>query len=188
LEEKDIIHQLKSGNEEAFRVLVDSYKDRIYNLCYGYVRNESDAEDLVQEVFIEVYRSVNNFSENSGIGTWIYRIAVNKALEMIRKAKRKKRWGYVFSLFGKEESVGDVHKDEVHPGVMLENKERAGVLFSKIDELPEKQKTAFLLHKVEGQSYAEIAGIMHTTVSSVESLLHRAKTNLRRSLYQYYKS
>ena len=188
MEEQEVIRRVKQGDEEAFKLLVDNYQDKVYNLCYSYLRNESDAEDLAQEVFVEVYRSIGSFHENAGLGTWIYRIAVNKSLEMIRKMKRQKRWAPVYSLFGMEDRLSAFHKDEVHPGVRLEDQERANVLFSNIENLPEKQKTAFLLHKIEGQSYSEIAGIMQTTVPSVESLLHRAKMNLRKSLYHYYKS
>ena len=188
MEEQDVIRQVKEGSEEAFRILVDNYKDKVYNLCYGYLKNEGDAEDLAQEVFVEVYRSIGRFRENAGLGTWIYRITVNKSLETLRRMKRQKRWAYMYSLFGMEDRLEAVHKDEVHPGVKLENQERATLLFSKIDDLPGKQKTAFLLHKIEGLRDTEIAGVMQTTGASVESLIHRAKVNLRKSLYQYYKS
>ncbi len=188
LKEDDLVNQLKKHNEDAFKTLVTYYQNKVYNLCYSYLRSRSEAEDLAQEVFIEVYQSIGNFRERSGLGTWIYRITVNKSLEYIRRLNRNKRWAFVYSLFGKEEYVARYHRDEMHPGVKLENKERVTLLFSKIDELPEKQRTVFLLHKVEGQSYAEAAKIMETTVSSVESLMHRAKMNLRKSLREYYKS
>ena len=85
-----------------------------------------------------------------------------------------------------EHDYAKYYKDEVHPGVKLENKERATILLTKIDQLPEKQRTVFLLHKMEAQSYQEIAQVMKTSVSAIESLMHRAKMNLRKSLSDYY--
>ena len=188
MEQNELIAGLKSHDEEAFKVLVEQFKDRIYNLCYSYVRNAAESEDLAQEVFIEVYNSIGRFNEKADLSTWIYRITINEALQMIRKKKAQKRFGFVFSLFGNEEKYSSLHKEEVHPGVSLENRERSRVLFSQIDKLAENQKNAFLLIKLEGKSYQEVADIMQTTVSSVESLMHRAKANLKKWLGSYYKT
>ncbi|MEM6358969.1 MAG: RNA polymerase sigma factor [Bacteroidota bacterium] len=188
MEQNELIAGLKSHDEEAFKVLVEQFKDRIYNLCYSYVRNAAESEDLAQEVFIEVYNSIGRFNEKADLSTWIYRITINEALQMIRKKKAQKRFGFVFSLFGNEEKYSSLHKEEVHPGVSLENRERSRVLFSQIDKLAENQKNAFLLIKLEGKSYQEAADIMQTTVSSVESLMHRAKANLKKWLGSYYKT
>ncbi len=186
MNEKKLITGLKQRNEEAFKILVESYKDNIYNLCFSYVRNASEAEDLAQEVFIEVYNAIEKFNANSSLSTWIYRITVNEALQLIRKQKTQKRLGFLYSLFGKEDRYGSYYKEDVHPGVTLENKQRSMVLFGAIDQLSENQRTAFLFNKVEGKSYQEIAEIMQTSVSSVESLLHRAKSNLKKRLKNYY--
>ena len=188
MEQNELIAGLKSHDEEAFKVLVEQFKDRIYNLCYSYVRNAAESEDLAQEVFIEVYNSIGRFNEKADLSTWIYRITINEALQMIRKKKAQKRFGFVISLFGNEEKYSSLHKEEVHPGVSLENRERSRVLFSQIDKLVENQKNAFLLIKLEGKSYQEVADIMQTTVSSVESLMHRAKANLKKWLGSYYKT
>ena len=182
----DLIKGLRNKEEEAFRVLVEKFKDRVYNLSFNYLHNTGDAEDLTQEVFIEVYRSVKKFNERAELGTWIYRITINKALEMLRRNKTQKRWGFLHSLFGNEDKYGDYYREDVHPGVSLENKERSQILYKHLDRLPDKQRTVFTLHKMEGKSYSEIAEIMQTTISSVESLMHRAKVNLRKWLGNYY--
>ena len=112
---------------------------------------------------------------------------MQKSLEMIRKKSRKKRAGNILSLFGKEHLVTTpTSAPFYHPGVKMENKERAAILFSAIARLPENQKTAFTLHKVEDLSYNEIASIMEVTLSSVESLMFRAKQNLKKLLADYY--
>ncbi|MDX2245684.1 MAG: RNA polymerase sigma factor [Bacteroidia bacterium] len=179
-----LIEGLKAGEEKAFRQLVENWQDRVYNTCWGFLRNDEDAEDMAQEVFMEVYRSVGKFEAQAQIGTWLYRIAVNKSLELIRSRKRKKRFAFLLS-FSSDTPFTEPHSTD-HPGVILENRERAGLLFQAMEKLPESQRTAFTLHKVEGLSYVEVGEIMHQSVSSVESLMVRAKKNLQKYLADYY--
>jgi len=183
-----LVEELKNGVEGAFRQLVSDYQDKVFNTCISFVKNSDDADDLTQEVFIEVYNSIHKFRKDSKLSTWIYRITVNKSLEYIRKMKRKKRFG-VFHWISNEESESEFQvPDFDHPGVLAENKEKAKILFSAIEELPEKQRIAFTLHKLEDLSYEQIAEIMQKSLSSVESLMHRAKNNLKKELYDYYNS
>lgn len=186
--ENDLTELLKEGDESAFRTLVEQNQDRVYNTCLGLVRNEEEADDLAQEVFIEVFRSIHTFRGEAKLTTWIYRIAVTKTLEHLRSRKRKKRFAILKSLIYSNDETEMEIPDYVHPGIQLENKERASVLMKAVDRLPENQKTAFTLNKIEGLSYDEIAEIMGKSVSSVESLLHRARLKLQEFLYQYYKS
>jgi RNA polymerase sigma factor (sigma-70 family) len=184
LEEKKLINGLKNKDKNSFEELVNLYKDRIFNVIIGLIQNVEDAEDLTQEVFVEVFNSISDFREDSALNTWLYRIAANKSLELIRKRSRKKRFGYVISLFGDKEELQI--PDFEHPGVKLENKERAAVLFKAIDKLPVNQRTAFTLSKIEEFSYKEISEIMKISIPSVESLLVRAKTNLKKYLENYF--
>lgn len=185
--EHEFIEALKEGDEQAFKKLVLQYRDKVFNTCLGFVKNHDDADDLAQEVFIEVFRSVSSFREDAGLSTWIYRIAVNKSLGYLRKMKRNKTTQWLKNLIGLGINNNADVPDFDHPGVLAENKERAKILFQAIDRLPESQRTAFTLHKLEGVSYDEIAKIMNKSLSSVESLIFRANANLRKWLYQYYK-
>lgn len=182
-----IIKNLKAGDEVAFKELVETFQKKIYNTCLGLLQNTEDAEDITQEVFVSVYESINTFKGESKLSTWMYRIAITKSLEYIRAKNRKKRFAFFQQFFTNEK--GEL-KNEVghfyHPGVQLENKERAAILFLAIDKLPENQKTAFILSKVDDLSYSEIAKVMSLSVSSVESLLFRAKQNLQKYLGNYY--
>jgi RNA polymerase sigma-70 factor (ECF subfamily) len=187
LDEKQLIKLLLEGNNTAFRELVDQCKDMVYNTCLGILQHASDAEDVTQDVFVQAYESIHQFKGDSKISTWLYRISVTKSLDLLRKKKRKKRFGYVQSLFGmNDEEIGITESNFYHPGVELENKERAAVFFKAIEKLPENQRIAFVLHKVEGLSYLEVAEIMSSSLSSVESLMHRAKSNLKKILADYY--
>jgi RNA polymerase sigma factor (sigma-70 family) len=185
-DQPELIIQLQQGNESAFRKLVDDYEGMVYNTVIGIVQNEEDADDVTQEVFIQVYQSIHSFKGESKLSTWLYRIAVTKALDHEKRKKRKKRFAFLESLFGnaKEEIIhpADFH----HPGIVLENKEKAGELFSALQQLPGNQRTAFTLHKLEGLSHQEIAAVMEITLSAVESLMGRAKSNLKKILQDYY--
>ena len=154
----------------------------------GILQNAEDSEDVTQEVFVQVFESVHQFKGDSKFSTWLYRIAVTKSLDHLRKKKRKKRFGFLQSLFGPNEEEIKHTPDFQHPGVSMENKEHAAALFNAISKLPDNQKAAFTLHKLEGLSYQEIAEALDTSVSSVESLMHRAKGNLRKLLTDYYEN
>jgi RNA polymerase sigma-70 factor (ECF subfamily) len=138
-------------------------------------------------VFIEVYRSLQNFSGNSTLSTWIYRITVNKCLDFLRKKQSRKRFGIFSGLFGNEgEQLHDKQHFD-HPGVLLENKEKSMMLFGAIEQLPENQKTAFILFHLEDLPQKEIAVIMNTSPKAVESLIQRAKAGLREKLEKFYR-
>ncbi len=181
------IDNIKNGSQEAFRLLVENNQDKVFNTCFGFVHNADDADDIAQEVFIEVFRSISKFNQESSLSTWIYRIAVNKSLDFIKKNNRQKRWALLTRVSTNTSENNDnwyAHNDT--PLQSLEQKERIEILNSAIDKLPKNQKSAFTLHKYESLSYKEIADILKTTVSSVESLIHRAKSNLKKSLEKYY--
>jgi RNA polymerase sigma factor (sigma-70 family) len=182
LTEHELIQGLKDGDEAAFKFLVDNYKDRVYNTAIGIVQNAEDAEDVAQEVFIQVYRSISSFKGESRLSTWLYRIATTRALDLLRSRKSKKRAGILQRLFGDNNEPIFELPDFNHPGVAMDRKENAAKLFKAISQLPENQRVAFTLHKLEDLSYQEISEIMKSTVPAVESLMHRAKQNLRKML------
>jgi RNA polymerase sigma-70 factor (ECF subfamily) len=187
LEEKQLLQGLQLRQASAFRYLVDSYQTKVYNTVLAIVQNSEEAEDVAQEVFMEVYESVEKFRGDSKLSSWVYRIATTKALEAYRKRKTQKRWGgFLSSLFGENNEVVHEPADFIHPGILLENKERSTILFKAINKLADNQKIAFTLHHVEGLSYQEITEVMRLSLSSVESLLFRAKTNLKALLKDYY--
>jgi len=182
----ELVTKLKNADEQVYRQLVLQYQDKIFNTCISLVKNAEDADDLSQEVFIEIFRSIHKFREDSLLSTWIYRIAVNKSLEHLRRMKRKKRAGILTWFNKKDQDMNQKATDFNHPGVQLENEEQSRILFRAVEKLPESQKIAFTLHKLEGLSYGQIAAVMQKTLSSIESLMHRAKKNLRKELYDYY--
>lgn len=188
LDERILVERLKQGDEAAFKQIVESWQNMVYNTALGILQNAQEAEDVAQEVFVQVFESIKDFKSEAKLSTWLYRITVSKALDNLRRKKRKKRFAYIQSLFGADNKTEIEKPDFNHPGVTLDNKERAAVLFKAINQLPENQKIAFSLHKLEGLSYQEISEVMKTSVSSIESLMHRAKNNLRKWLVKHYEN
>ncbi len=189
IDDKELVQQIKAKDHVAFKALVDRYQALVINTCYHFLGNRQDAEDVAQEVFLQVYKSAREFRQEARLSTWLYRIAVNRSLNFIRDSKRYRWLKNLSSLLDDQsDRINDVPaSDSDRPDVALEEKERSLVVQKAIDSLPVKQKAAFVLHKYEGLSYQEIADIMQRSLSSVESLIHRAKANLQRKLIHYLK-
>lgn len=187
MNEQELILRLRNGDEKAYKYLVDNFQDRVFNTVISIVQNAQDAEDVSQEVFIQVYRSIHSFKGESQLSTWIYRIATTRSLDLLRSRKSKKRFAFVQSIFGKNDELAHDPPDFYHPGVALEKKEDSRLLAKAVSRLPENQRIAFTLNKLEDLSYQQVSDVMNTTVSAVESLLHRAKQNLRKELEKQIK-
>ena len=188
MSEAELIQKLAERNESAFKQLVTSYQQMVVNTCYSIVHDRHDAEDIAQEVFIEVFRSVHKFRADAKISTWLYRISINRSLNFIRDNKKHK-W---FQSFGdavqnRLGELGNITTSNTDlPEYELESKQRTALLHEAINQLPENQKVAFTLSKYEDLSYQEISEVMNLSVSSIESLLHRAKKNLQKKLHKCY--
>lgn len=189
MDDNELIEKIIAKDHTAFKSLVDQYKDLVLNTCHNLIGNRQDAEDVSQEVFFQVYKSVKHFRREAKISTWLYRVVVNRSLNFVRDNKRF-RW--LKSLSSLPEDKGQRAEevpasDSDRPDVALEEKERNVIVEKALDSLPEKQRVAFVLHTYEGLSYQEIAEVLHRSLSSVESLIHRAKSNLQRKLIHYLK-
>lgn len=187
MQPEELLYMVSKGDHSAFKQLYELFKARVYNTCLSHLQNESDAEEATQDVFIEVHKSANNFKGTAAVSTWIYRIAVNKCIDRIRHNNRQKRFAFVTSIFNKD--TGELMHDPPefnHPGIVIENKENAAKLFKSISQLPENQQSAFILKQVEGLSQKEVANILGMTEKGIESLIQRAKVNLRKHLGDIY--
>ena len=179
-DEKELINELILGKGSAYAELFEVHGAMVFNLALLILQQKEDAEDLVQEVFAEVVKSIASFKHESSLKTWLYKITSNKALDYIRKRNRKKRFAFFVSKDATDEVKQIGHF--VHPGIQLEQKELAQYLFSAISTLPERQQLAFTLHKIEGLSYKEISEVMESSLSSIETLIHRAKNQLKKKI------
>lgn len=155
----------------------------VFNIALNHLQQREEAEEVTQDVFVKVHGKLAGFSGRSNIRTWIYRITVNQCLDHLKARKRKKRSGFHLRFFGDDERDPTATlSDYDHPGVMLEDREAVHALFTLIDTLPTRQRSILILKAVDGLEQQEIAAILELSVKSVESLLSRAKDNLKQKM------
>ena len=165
-----LVQQAKTGCREAFGLLVEHYEKRIFNYLSQLTGNSHDAEDLTQETFLKVYRSIHRFDSTHAFSTWLFTIAKRTAFNHFRGAKR----------FQELPPHTEVDLDD--PSVLLQQKDEQISVWKLAEALKADQYEALWLRYGEGFSIAETAGILHTNQIRVRVLLHRARKNLRKSL------
>ena len=178
--EADLVTQLQAGSEAAFRTLVERYQDRIYRTVLALLRSPEEAEDVAQEVFVEVHQTISQFRSDAALSTWLYRLATSRALKNRQKARAKKRFAYFTSLLGFDNAVLHEVPDHAHPLALLEGQQQLRLLLDHVARLPDQQQVAFTLRHEQELSYGEIAAVLNVTVPAVESLLFRARPTLRK--------
>ncbi len=185
--EKELITGVLDGRREATRELVNTYQPLVFSVVRHFSVSEADLEDIAQEVFMEVFKSIKNFRNDSSLATWIYRIAFSRSLNHIKKLKRRSFFEKAGILSLEE---GGELREKASPSYdaseIMQNHEREKILNQAVASLPDTQRIAFILSKYEGKSNQQIAEIMSTTVSAIESLHHRARLSLRKTLAVYY--
>ncbi len=164
----------------AFEEIFRAYNKKVYNLCLLYVQDADDAKDLTQDVFIRIHKSMNSFREEASLQTWVYRIAVNLALDHLKKKKRRAVFLGLFQIF--VQNNAQENNRDFNPGIAFEHLESMTQLMHAMEKLPKNQKMALLLSKWEGLPQSEIAETMKLSEKAVESLLQRAKSNLKKYL------
>ena len=177
MEEKQLVDDLIRGDENSFRLMVNQYRQTVVNVCYRIMLNTEDAEDIAQEVFVEVFFSIKKFRGSSKLSTWIHRIAVSKCLDEIKKRKRKKR----IAMFGKTTGLDEIvhwFSGNDFADSRIIHSEELEKLNIALNKLPENQRIALALSKIEGLSNTEISEILEKSVSSIDSMVFRAKQNL----------
>ncbi|MDD5747750.1 MAG: sigma-70 family RNA polymerase sigma factor [Actinomycetota bacterium] len=171
---KELVEKAKSGDEEAFSLLFEQYKDRIYSLCLRMTGNREDAGDMCQETFIKAFKSIEKFRSHSSFSTWIYRIAINHTKDFIR-SKARKRGSPVHAL---SESRLLIDEANISPQEHALKTERVKIVQQALLELPENMRTPLILFEIENLEYREISRILRLPVGTVKSRIFRAKIAL----------
>jgi len=188
MEEKDLISRLKSGDNMAFKIIVDDFRQKVIATCYGYTGDFEAAVDIAQDVFVEIYRSVSKFRGEAKLSTWIYRIATNKSLNWVRDNKKHRVVKSIERFFNgdtdRKFEVEDHHSQDGYD--LLNSNYQSKEIQNAIDNLPENQKIAFVLNKIDDLPYKEVSEIMDISLSAVESLIHRARKKLQKDLITIY--
>ncbi len=179
IDDQTIVERVLKGDTQSYSVLVDRYQDRIYSAVVNYVANREDAIDITQEVFVKAYSKLNTFNAGSAFYTWIYRIAVNAAIDFIRKRKSRQTDSLdddKYTQTGFEPVSKDMSTD---PERVVVRGEQVHMLRKAISQLSDKLRSALVLHDVEGLSQDEVAQILKVPVGTVKSRVSRARTELK---------
>ncbi len=171
------------GDSTAYRGLVEKYQTRVFAMVYGMVRNREDARDITQDAFVKAYKNLKNFRLESSFYTWLYRIAMNLAIDHTRKQKRQATSGFDEAIGAKDAdgSIAEIHHQD-SPRKSLERKQLYGLIMTALDKLPAEQKQIVLLREVEGLSYKEISDVMEIPEGTVMSRLYYARKKLQKLL------
>lgn len=178
-----LVQAVLDGDATAYRGLVERYQERVYTVVYGLVRNREDARDLSQEAFVRAYQNLKTFRVESSFYTWLYRIAMNTALDHLRRQKMRRHEAYEEGVATRE--TGSVMGDGAHrdsPTRNLERKQLHARLMAALDELPEDQRQVIVLREVDGLSYKEISDVMEIPEGTVMSRLYYARRKLKSAL------
>ncbi len=168
-EDARLVEKVRAGDRDAFETLYRRHSTAIFGLALRMVRNRADAEDLLQEIFLHAYNRLPSFEGRAAFGTWLYRLGVNRCLNHLRSRGAREQ--------SRTEPLDPAHvRTGTGPGARGLELDRA------IVELPPSSRAAFLLHDVAGYDHKEVGEILGVAAGTSKSLVHRARTKLRKML------
>ncbi len=183
--DKELVKRAQGGNDEAFEELVRRYQRKVYSITYRLMGNQQDASEALQDTFLRAYRFLHKFEFKSSFYTWLYRIATNTSLTMLRKRKSP----VVMSL---DEPVGangdlplEIPDQKYSPERLMRRRDLGRALQEAVDSLPTDYRSVVVLRDLEGLSNEEVSKVMNLSVSAVKSRLHRGRLVLREQLAGY---
>jgi RNA polymerase sigma-70 factor (ECF subfamily) len=176
MNDEELITAFQGGDLDVYRFLVERHQERIRNVLFSIFRDRDFIDDLAQEVFIKVYQALPHFRFESSFYTWLYRIAVNKSRDELRKKKARRFFSFQTLDEGIEKELN------VRLSVQPENRDTQELVAMGLQTLPEKFRTAVILKDIEGLSYEEIAAVMQCELGTVKSRISRARAMLRKAL------
>jgi RNA polymerase sigma-70 factor (ECF subfamily) len=182
MSDQELIRGILARQRAALALLVARYQRKVIMTAYHLTGNMEESEDLSQEIFLEVINNLEKFGQRSSLETWIYRITINRAINQTKKNRRRDFFGKLTRLSALNGQRTEEIKDTDSGAEDYLYNEKRKMMYQSIGRLPEKQRIAFVLSKFEEKSYKEIAAIMNVTLASVESLIHRAATSLKKEL------
>lgn len=189
-----VIARIKAGERDAYRILVERHSRVVFRLAYRIVQNETDAEDVVQETFMRAYQHLDRFDMAASFTTWLYRIASNYSLDLLRARQRQATVTPVSSTAAGNEEVGEdfLSSAVAHPGPspdrLLLSREVEQRVASALETLSAQERTAFVLRHFEGQSIEEIGQVLGASGAATKQSIFRAVQKLRRVLEPFVRA
>lgn len=186
-EDASLVQDTLGGNPLAFQLLVERYQERVFAIVRHYTRVQAEIEDIVQDTFFKVFRKLDTFQHQSSFSTWLHRIAVNTALDFLKRSGRNP----VQSVEDPEAvptalGTGGTGATVAAPDSRLEREEIARITHRVLEELPEIFRTVLVLREFEDTSYQEMADVLGISIGTVESRLFRARARFREALARLY--
>ncbi len=178
MDEKDLIAKSQDGNEDAYGVLVERYKTKVFHMAYSLTLNREVADDLAQEVFIKAYYALPKFKGKAAFSTWLHQITVNHTRDYLRKASRMRE-----VPFEETKSEHSTYEDEIESRERdAEFAWRKKIVHETIAKLPEKYRIILSLRDIQGLPYEEISRVLNISLGTVDSRLHRARKMLKKKI------
>ncbi|MEO9483650.1 MAG: RNA polymerase sigma factor [Ekhidna sp.] len=177
LTERQIVQKVISGEKGLYEILLRRNNQKLYRVLRGYLRDQKDIEDAMQETYLAAYEKLSQYRLDSAFSTWLIRIGINKALYRLKKNKQ------VHLLIGKDESEIAISDENHTPENRLIQMEAKQMLEAAIEQLDQKYRSAYIMKEVEGMSIAEISDCLDLSISNVKVRIHRAKAMIKESLY-----
>ncbi len=191
-EESELVKRAQEGDRDAFRELVENYQRKVYSICYGMLKDNDDALDVSQEVFVKVYRYLEKFNHQSSFYTWLYRITHNTCIDYIRKNTRVRKVEYDDRIGRDADEIeGGEHVLPstlgLNPDKVYGRKELREKMLEALETLSEKHRTILILREVEGLSYEEMAEVLNISKGTVMSRLYHARRYFQDAIEEYLK-
>ena len=185
LSDEELMLMFKYGRVEAFDLLFEKHRQPLYSFLLRMLGDRSAAEDLFQDVFIQVVRAAGRYEATARFSTWLFKIATNRCLNHLKSASHRHSRKTI-SLHADAGLADQLDSPDPQPGEQAQDRELADILHRVVQDLPDAQKAAFLLRETQGRPYDEIAEVLGQPLGTVKTNLHRARQTVRQKMRRYF--
>ncbi|MEN8691237.1 MAG: sigma-70 family RNA polymerase sigma factor [Desulfobacterales bacterium] len=182
MHDKELILRLQRGDEWAFQLMVRRFRTKIFSIAFGITLDTEESQDIMQEVFLQVYRTIGDFRGDASLATWLHRITVNRSLNWKRRWARRFKWLHVSTDSTDGLSAAEPESDLPSPETRVANAQTRQQIDKALKMLPEQARTIFVLRELEGLAYEEIAAAIGIKLGTVRSRLFHARKRLKEIL------
>jgi RNA polymerase sigma-70 factor (ECF subfamily) len=184
-DEKALINGLRNGDEDAYSKLMEQFQGRLFGIAFGITRDREESEDIIQEVFIKVFRNISSFRGDAGLSTWLHRITVNQSLNLQRSRKRRMSNAHIPLVREEGSEIPEMGSEKSSPGAAFDQGELGKVLNAELMKLKPMARAVFTLRELEGCSYDDIADILKIKKGTVNSRLFNVRKKLKEAMKGY---
>ena len=178
INEQDLVVRLQKGEQWAFSILVDQYQERLMKVAYGITFDTHESQEIVQDVFVIVYKKIHSFRQDASLATWLRKITVNQCLNWKRKWKRRFKWSHDSMESENDKNLIKETLKNSDPEMLYQGKQLGENIMKTLQKLPEKIRIVFILNSLEGLSYEQIAKTLNIKKGTVSSRLYFARKKL----------